>query len=298
MFSLDNEGVPVSSHPCTSNFAEGYSAWCIRHDLDVILSLLREVEHLKIKWPGTSWRFKFCGCYDSGPSSCVRNTPTLASWQICEVPRTVSMLSMAEGLCCIARNAIETCDSIEGFDPAKPDDGLYRRVPSVYAAVLCSFCPNSFTKFPGICDETMQCVSCLAFLGRATVEVPVVGLNTSCIWNLPGWFVMCLAKRVCFLTKVAIDELLKVSKDKDKAWIKEILADLSGFLRLHLTIHSMSFNQPWEPLFMEFKGFTLDSSQETFWFWVNLWLHDWRWWKESRSHFHYCEAHVSKADAS
>lgn len=138
---------PVTFAPAT--FAEGYSAWCIRHDLDVILWLLREVEHLKVKCPGTSWRFKFCECYDLGPSSCVRNTPTLAPWQICEVPRTVSMLSMAEGLCCIARNAIETCDSIEGFDPAKPDDGLYRRVPRVYTAVLCSFCPNSFAKFPG-----------------------------------------------------------------------------------------------------------------------------------------------------
>lgn len=164
MFCLGNEGMPVSSHLCTSNFAEGYSARCIRHDLDVILWLLTDVANLKIKWPGTSWHFKFCECYDLGPSSCVRNTPTLAPWQICEVPRTLSMLSMAEGLCCIARNAIETCDSIEGFDPAKPDDGLYRRVPSVYAAVLCSFCPNSFTKFPGIWwwDDAMRKLFCFS----------------------------------------------------------------------------------------------------------------------------------------
>ena len=76
------------------------------------------------------------------------------------------MLSMAEGPYCIDRNAIENCDSIEGFDPAKPDDGLYRRVPRVYTAVLRR------------CDDAMHK---LAFLGRATVEVPVVSLNTSCI---------------------------------------------------------------------------------------------------------------------
>ena len=93
MFSLGNEGMPVSSHRCTSNFAEGHSAWCIRHDLDVILSLLREVEHLKIKSPGTSWHFKFCECCNWGGQ--VRVSGTLLLW-----PRGKSARCQGQCRCC------------------------------------------------------------------------------------------------------------------------------------------------------------------------------------------------------
>ena len=66
-----------------------------------------------------------------------------------------SMASMVQRSKGALRQAIDRCDSIEGFDPRRPDDGLYRRTPRT-PRLLSDALRDGISKF---CQITIDSVS-------------------------------------------------------------------------------------------------------------------------------------------